>query len=66
MLPIVAKLSVILKSECVNTREFLHSLGKVLKVMILPLNNIFYSAIAHLILKISHFLQPITMTLKSR
>ena len=27
MLPIMAKLSVILKSECVNTWEFLHSLG---------------------------------------
>ena len=27
-LPFMAKLSVILKSECVNTREFLHSLGK--------------------------------------
>ena len=28
MLPIMAKLSIILKSECVNTWEFLHSLGK--------------------------------------
>ena len=28
MLPIMAKLSVILRSECVNIWEFLHSLGK--------------------------------------
>ena len=35
MLPIMAKLSVILKSECVNTWEFLHSLGKELKEMII-------------------------------
>ena len=66
MLPIMAKLSVILKSECVNSWEFLHSLGKELKVMmILPLKNIFYSAITHLILKISQFLQQTTITLKS-
>ena len=64
MLPIMAKLSVILKSECPNTWEFLHSLGKELKVMMIPpLKNIFYSAITHLILKISQFLQPTTMTL---
>ena len=66
MLPIMAKLSVILKSECANTWEFLHSLGKELKVMMIPpLKNIFYSAITHLILKISQFLQATTMTLKS-
>ena len=53
MLPITAKLSVILKSECVNTWEFLHSLGRELKVItIRPLKNIFYSVITHLILKI--------------
>ena len=67
MLPIMAKLSVILKSECANTGEFLHSLGKELKVMMIPpLRNIFYSAITHLNLKISQFLQATTMTLKSR
>ena len=39
------------KSECVNTWEFLQSLAKELKVMmILPLKNIFYSAITHLVL----------------
>ena len=66
MLPIMAKLSVILKSECANTWEFLHSLGKELKVMMIPpLKNIFYSAITHLNLKISQFLQATTMTLKS-
>ena len=66
VLPIMAKLSVILNSECVNSSEFLHSLGKELKVMmILPLKNIFYSAITQLILKISQFLQPTTTTLKS-
>ena len=65
VLPIMAKLSVILNLECVNTWESLHSLGKELKVMmILPLKNIFYSAITQLILKISQFLQP-TTTLKS-
>ena len=36
MLPIMAKLSVILESECANTWEFLHSLGKELKVMMIP------------------------------
>ena len=57
----------LVKSECVNTCEFLHSLGKELKVtMILPLKNVFYSAITHLILDISQFLQPTTTTLKSR
>ena len=67
MLPIMAKLSVVLKSECANTWEFLHSLGKELKVMMIPpLKNIFYSAITHLNLKISQFLQATTMTLKSR
>ena len=67
MLPIMAKLSVILKSECANTWEFLHSLGKKLKVMMIPrLKNIFYSAITPLNLKISQFLQAATMTLKSR
>ena len=55
------------KSEFENTWEFLHSLGKELKVMMIPpLKNIFYSAITHLNLKISPFLQATTMTLKSR
>ena len=55
------------KSECVNTWEFLHSLGKVLKeMMILPLKNTFYSAITHPILKISQFLLPTTTTSKLR
>ena len=41
--------------------------GKKLTVMMIPpLKNIFYSAITHLILKISQFLLPTTMTLKSR
>ena len=41
MLPIMAKLNIILRSECVNTWEFLHSLGKELKMMmILPLTLI--------------------------
>ena len=41
--------------------------GKRIKVMMIPLlNNIFYSAITHLILNISQFLQPTTMNLKSR
>ena len=67
MLPIMAKLIVILKSECVNPWEFLHSLGKELKeMMILPLKNTFYSAITHPILKISQFLLPTTTTLKLR
>ena len=67
VLPIMAKLSVILKWEYVNTWEFLHSLWKELKVMIIPpLKSIFYSAITHLILKIPQFLQPTIMTLMSR
>ena len=66
MLPIMKNVRVILKSKCVNTWEFLHSLVRGLKVMmIMPLKNIFYSAITHLILKISKFLQPTTTTLKS-
>ena len=61
---IMAKLSVILKSECADTWEFLHSLGKELKLMMIPpLKSIFYSAITHLILKISQFLQPTTESL---
>ena len=65
MLPIIAKLRIILKLERVDTWEFLHSLGKELKVMIfLPLHNIFYSAVTYLILKICRFLQPTTMTFK--
>ena len=65
MLPIMPKLSIILISECVNTWEFLHSLGNKLQVtMILPLNNILFSAITHLILKISQFLLATTATLK--
>ena len=40
MLPIMAKLGVISKSGCVNTWEFLHSLGKEFKMMmILPLKK---------------------------
>ena len=67
MLPIIEKLIVILTSEYVTTWEFLHSLGKELKVMtILPLKNIFYSVIIHLILKIFQFLLPTTTTLKLR
>ena len=67
VLPIMAKLSDILKSECVTTWEFPHSLGKELKEMtILPLKNTFYSAITHPILKISQFLLPTTTTLKLR
>ena len=65
MLPNMTKLNAILWPQCVNTWEFLHSLGKELKVMmILPLTDIFYSAIAHLILKISQFLLPTAATLK--
>ena len=41
--------------------------GKRVKVMMIPpLQNIFYSAVTHLILKISQFLQPTIMNLKSR
>ena len=59
-----SKIKVILKSECVNTREFLQSLGNKLKVMmVLPLKNIFYSVFTHLILKICQFSLPTTTTL---
>ena len=65
MLPIMKKLNNILRSECVATWEFRHSLEKVLKaMMILPLKNIFYSAITHLILKIYPSLLPTTTILK--
>ena len=58
MLRIMGKLNAILWSECVTTWEFQYPPGKELKVMmILPLNNIFYSAITGLILKISQFSQ---------
>ena len=67
MLHFMAKLSVILRSERVNTWEFLHSLGKELKeMMILPLKNTFCSAVTHLILEISQFLLPTVTTLKLR
>ena len=43
MLPVTAKLNVILSSEYVNTWEIQHSLGKKLKAMlILPLKNILF------------------------
>ena len=43
MLPIMTKLSIILMPECANTWEFLYSLGKELKVMMIPsLNNILF------------------------
>ena len=46
ILPIIGKLNIILRSECGSTWEFMHSLGKELKEMIIfPLKNIFYSAI---------------------
>ena len=49
--------------QVVNTNML--SLEKELKVMmILPLKNIFYSAITHLILKTSQFLLPIITTFK--
>ena len=65
MLPIMAKINVILRSECGDTWEFRHSLGKELKVtMILPLKNTFIFAITHLILKISQLPLPAAMTLK--
>ena len=56
MLPIMARSSVILGSEFLGW-EFRHSLGAELKMMIiLQLRNIFYSAITHLILRISQLL----------
>ena len=46
--------TIILRSECVNTCGFWLSLGKELKAMaVLPLKNIFYSTITHMISKIS-------------
>ena len=65
MLTIMEKPNVILTSECVYTWECLPSSGKDLKrIMTLPLKNVFYDAITHLILKISHFLLPTAMTLQ--
>ena len=59
MLPVMAKLNALLRSECVKTWEFLHSLGQELNVMmILPFKNIFYSTNTYLILKISQFSLP--------
>ena len=56
ILPIMPKLNVILRSECVNTLKFWQSLGKWLKaMMILPLKNVFYFAITCRILKIAPF-----------
>ena len=39
MLTIMAKLSVILRSECMNNWEFLHSLGNKLKVIMAEWQN---------------------------
>ena len=59
MLPITTKLNVMLWGF------FRHKLGKELKTMAtLPLKNIFYSAITHLILNISPFSQLTKATLK--
>ena len=55
MVPVMAKLNIILRLECVITCEFSALTGKrIIKVMMIPpLNNIFYSAITDLILNIS-------------
>ena len=67
MLPIMGKLNGMLRLKFENTWEFLYSLGKELKVMmILPLRNTFYSAVTHLVLEISYFLLPTTAILKLR
>ena len=56
----------ILKSECVKSWKFWHSLGKELTVMTIPpLKIIVYSAITCLILKISQFSSPTKITLNS-
>ena len=53
MLPIMAKLSPILKSECMNALEFLLLLEREQKeITILPQKKIIYFAIIHLVLKI--------------
>ena len=65
MLSIMAKLSAILKSECVNALEFLLSLERDWKgITILPQKNIIYFAIIHLILTIFPEYPAITMTSK--
>ena len=65
MLLITTKRNVILRSKCVNTWKFLHSLQKVFKVItILQSKIIFYSAITQLILKIPQFSLPTVTTLK--
>ena len=55
MVPVMAKLNIILRLEFVITCEFSALTGKrIIKVMMIPpLNNIFYSAITDLILNIS-------------
>ena len=59
MLPTMAKLNVILKSECLNTWNFQHPLGKELKGMtILLLKKINYYALTRLILTIYRFSLP--------
>ena len=46
VLPIIAKLNIIIKSEIVNTWEFWHLLGEEVKVaMILTLKNIYFEII---------------------
>ena len=65
MLPILAKLSAISKSECVDTFEFLLLLEREWKgITILPWKNIIYFAIIHLILTIFPYSPATTMKLK--
>ena len=53
MLPIMAKLSSILKSECVNSLEFLLLLEREWHgITILPQKSMIYFAIIHLVLTI--------------
>ena len=64
MILIMGKVKVNSISECVNTKEFPHSLGKELKAMkILPLNNTFHSVITGQILRISSLPLPTTLKL---
>ena len=65
MLPILAKLSAISKSECVNNLEFLLLPERERKgITIQPQKNIIYFAIIHLILTIFPYSPATTMKLK--
>ena len=63
-IPLFLRSGTVYKFQCGSSNATYY--GKTKMMMILPLENMFYFAITHLVLKISPFLLPTTTTLKLR